>query len=368
MDLSMGLLRTFAFAPWMAVLALLLTVPVWHPSVAAPADIGGAIPDTMTRLEAYARPGTLVRAPGGRKLNVRCIGHGGPAVILTAGGGEQSLTWRSLQAGLARHGRVCAWDRAGFGFSDPSPSDQDVDHRTDDLEQILKGAGIKPPYVLVGHSLGSFETLMFAFRHREAVAGIVLIDPSSPGQDQRLKRAAPAFYAIVDKFQKGWIAGLEKCISGANGKAVIRDEQCLASPPEEYPRELRETLRRIDSGSENKRNHLSLLRSMFSGADTRQLRSAWRSLGKIPITVLTAGAPPAIPVDGAAKEEIPLMQAEWSKMHDEIAQLSSRGVNRAVPGATHYIYLDQPKIVLDAIEELRSSARAGDRVGARRTN
>jgi pimeloyl-ACP methyl ester carboxylesterase len=364
MDLGMGLLRTSPRVTSATVLAFLLTVPAWQSSVAAPAEIGGAIPEAMTRLEAYARPGRWVRAPGGRKLNVRCIGQGGPTVILTAGGGEQSLTWRSLQSGLARHGRVCAWDRAGFGFSDPSPSDQDVDHRTDDLERILKGAGIKPPYVLVGHSLGSFETLMFAFRHRAAVAGIVLIDPSSPGQDQRLKRAAPTFYAIVDEFQKGWIAGLEKCISGANGKAVIRDEQCLASPPKDYPHELRDTLRRIDSRLENKRNYLSLLQSMFSGADTRQLRSAWRSLGKIPITVLTAGSPPAIPVDGAAKEEIPLMQAEWSRMHDEIAQLSSRGVNRTVAGATHYIYLDQPKIVLDAIEELRSSAR----MGARRAN
>jgi pimeloyl-ACP methyl ester carboxylesterase len=327
-------------------------------SAALSQDSGGDIP-----LDIYARAGTLVSAPGGRKLNIRCVGAGSPVVVLTAGGGDQSLTWRSLQSRLAEGGTVCAWDRAGFGFSDPSPFPQDVDHRTDDLERVLSGAGLKPPFILVGHSLGSFETLMYAFRHRARVAGIVLIDPSAPDQDVRLKRAAPFFYKLIDGFQQGAMAGLQACIDGAAERGRVSNPDCVTVLPKEYPIELREVMQQRDAQTAAKRSQLSLFQSMFSGVDSRQLRAAWRNLGDIPVTVLSAGLPPPIPLEGKAKEDVPLMQAEWWKMHDEIVQISSRGTRRTVSDASHYIYLDQPGIVLDAISSMRAGvAGAAPRV------
>lgn len=202
-----------------------LVITTIAPAPAAP-------PPAPLELGAYARPGLLVKAPGGRRLNIRCAGKGGPAVILTAGAGDQSLTWRSIQSALAGKARICAWDRAGFGFSDPSAEVQDVNHRIGDLEHILAGSGIRPPYVLVGHSLGSFETLMFAFRHPRKVAGIVLIDPSSPNQDARLKRAAPAFYDIIDAYQKGAVATLRGCVAkGATKPGTTGQDPCATTPP-----------------------------------------------------------------------------------------------------------------------------------------
>jgi pimeloyl-ACP methyl ester carboxylesterase len=326
--------------------------------MAAPAP---AAPSPL-ELGAYARPGLLVKAPGGRRLNIRCVGEGGPAVILTAGAGDQSLTWRSIQSAVAGKARVCAWDRAGFGFSDPSGEVQDVSHRTADLERILAGSGIRPPYLLVGHSLGSFETLMFAFRHPRKVAGIVLIDPSSPDQDARLKRAAPAFYDIIDAYQKGAVEALRACaVKGAAKPQATGEDACANTPPDDYPPELREALIRLDNRIAARRNHLSLLEARFSGTDTRQLEAAWRPLGDTPIIVLTAGSPPPIPVEGQARQEVPLMQAEWARMHAAIAALSSRGTHRVVPGATHYIYRDRPEVVTDAIAEVLQSIRGAGR-------
>jgi len=272
-------------------------------------------------LVSYASPGQLVKLSGGNNLNIRCIGQGSPTIVLTAGAGEQTLTWRALQSSLSTMARVCAWDRPGFGFSDPIPT-LDATHLTDSLEAGVVAARIMPPYLLVGHSLGSFETLMFAFRHPDQVAGIVLIDPAGPFQDARLRRAAPATYAAIDALQTSQVTALKQ------GKTA------------------------------SDRANFSLLTNMFSGVDSRELMQAWHPLGALPLIVLTAGEPPAIPVSGAAKAQMPALQAAWSDMHDEMARLSTRGTNRLVPQATHNIYLDRPDVVTGAIGEVLGAYRA----------
>jgi pimeloyl-ACP methyl ester carboxylesterase len=311
-------------------------------------------------LESYARAGTLVQLQTGRKLNIRCFGSGSPTVILAAGAGEQSLTWRSLQTQLARTTRVCAWDRAGFGFSDPSPQIQDVVHTTGDLEAVLTGARIQPPYLFVGHSLGSYETLMFAFRHPHEVIGIVLIDPAAPYQNRRLSKAAPAAYAAIDTIQHEQIAELKFCINmmeqGPQAKTFTA--KCLAQPVPDYPASLNRALNQTERNVNARANLLSLLDNALTEKDSQELDGSWKSLGSLPLIVLTAGEPPPIQLDTAGRAQMHQLQAEWSKMHDEIAALSSHGVNRSVPGATHYIYVERQAVVVDAILEVLGTARA----------
>jgi pimeloyl-ACP methyl ester carboxylesterase len=310
-------------------------------------------------LSAYAEPGTLVHLKSGRKVNIRCTGSGAPSVVLTAGAGEHSLTWRSLQAQLAKTTRVCAWDRAGFGFSDPSPEPQDALHTTDDLEAAIIGARIRPPYVLVGHSMGSYESLMFAFRHIERVAGIVLIDPSAPFQNRRLKSAAPATFAVLDGFQQAQIAALKSCVGRAAGMSVesMIAANCISPPDPSYPESLNRTLAERQSNVDAQKNSLSLLENVLADEDSQQLQHSWKKLGSLPLVVLTAGAPPPIPVQGEARAQMPALQAEWSKMHDEIAALSSRGVNRVIEGATHYIYLEHEAEVIAAVREVMANSK-----------
>jgi pimeloyl-ACP methyl ester carboxylesterase len=315
-------------------------------------------------LSSYARPGLLVPLPSGRRLSIRCTGEGSPTVILTAGAGDQSLTWRGIQSSLSGHARVCAWDRPGFGFSDSSTGPQDVVHLTDSLEAALAVATIGPPYVLVGHSLGSFETLMLAFRHPRDVAGIVLVDPAGPFQDERLRKAAPATYAVIDGYQTRQIAHLRRCIHEMEKGPPTSDastvgHDCVMEPVKEFPSDLNRALIRIDSDVADKRDLLSLLNHMFSGVDSRELKKAWHPLGATPLIVLTAGEPPQIPVTGPAKEQMAALQAEWSRMHDDMADLSTQGINRVVPGVTHYIHHDRPQIVVDAINEVIGAAVKG---------
>jgi pimeloyl-ACP methyl ester carboxylesterase len=342
--------------PGFAFKAMVLLLPIARAYAAPPVP---SAPELT--LSAYAQPGQLVTLPSGRRLNIRCTGQTSPTVILTAGAGDQSLTWRAIQGILSRTARVCAWDRPGFGFSDPSSTAQDVVHLTNSLEAALAAAMIRPPYVLVGHSLGSFETLMFAFRHPHDIAGIVLVDPAGPFQDERLKRAAPATYAAIDAFQTGEIENLRQCIREGKKQPTSdtarAGNDCVMTPEKEYPSDLNQALIRIDSNVAGKKDLLSLLANMVSGLDSRELQQAWHPLGATPLIVLTAGEPPPIPLTDAAKAQMPALHAEWSKMHDEMARLSTQGINRLVPDATHYIHQDRPQVVIDAINEVIGAAR-----------
>ncbi len=232
----------------------------------------------------------------------------------------------------------------------------DVVQLTDNLSAALEAGRIKPPYLLVGHSLGSFETLMLAFRHPRDVAGIVLIDPAGPFQDTRFKKAAPASYAVIDAAQTAQTADLRRCIAIATRPSALVDPSCVMTPIPGYPADLNRALIRIDGEIDRKKNFLALLDAMFSGVDSRELSAAWRPLGTIPLIVLTAGNPPPIPLTPVVKGDIDAFVAEWSAIHDDMARLSTRGVNRRVAGSGHYIYEDRPAVVLEAIEEV---ARAG---------
>jgi pimeloyl-ACP methyl ester carboxylesterase len=108
-----------------------------------------------------------------------------------------------VQPAIAETTRACAWDRAGFGFSDPSPERQTVDHTTNDLEQALVKGGIHGPYIVVGHSLGGYESLLFADRHPREVVRMVLVDPAYPDQAAINSRIAPEFAAFQNRWSQG---------------------------------------------------------------------------------------------------------------------------------------------------------------------
>lgn len=177
-----GLLRTHGL-PALAALALALglrndTVSAAEPAIATPGD----------RLE-------LVDI-GGRKLQLLTRGQGSPTVVVEAGLGEppiESGSWRAVLDAVSRSNRICIYDRAGLGRSDPPPkvprTSRDV---ADDLDALLSRAGIPGPYVLVGHSWAGNHVRVFAARHPDKVLGVVLIDSAHPDQDATWTAALPA--------------------------------------------------------------------------------------------------------------------------------------------------------------------------------
>ena len=132
----------------------------------------------------YHPPGRLVDI-GGYRLHLYCVGQGSPTVILEAGGGNPWLSWYKVQPKVAAFTRVCAYDRAGLGWSDPSPRPRTAKVIAEELHTLLQNGGVTGPFVLVGHSLGGMDARMFANQYPSEVVGMVLVDSSHPDQENR---------------------------------------------------------------------------------------------------------------------------------------------------------------------------------------
>ena len=326
--------------------------------LAATATIAAAAPPAAPDplLAPYAAPKLLARLPDGRRINLVCMGHGSPTVIMTAGLGDWSAAWRKVQGEIAADTRVCAWDRAGFGFSDPSPAPQDLAHTTADLEQALKAAGIAGPYVVAGHSLGGYESLLFADRHRGEVAGMVLVDPSVPGQSRMFAARAPRLKAYVDGLSAQAIDGIRSCVDKLKSKADAH--ACLDYPPD-YPPDLKRAMTPYDLDPARGVTEISLYASFDKATD--MVVDPARTYGDMPLVVLSALGVRADLPPGAPPEAMAEMDGFLDALihdRDTMAALSTRGVNRRIEGTSHYIQMIKPEVVIAAIREVVGEARA----------
>ena len=118
---------------------------------------------------------------GGHRLHIDCVGQGSPTVILESGLGTMSVDWANVQPEVAKTTRVCAYDRAGTGWSEPGPEPRDPQQIARELHTLLGNAGIDGPYVLVGQSFGGLYVRMYAAQYPKEVEGMVLVDASHPG-------------------------------------------------------------------------------------------------------------------------------------------------------------------------------------------
>lgn len=126
----------------------------------------------------YPPPGRLIDI-GGRKLHLYCAGTGSPTVILMAGGGAFSIDWALVQPKVAQDTRVCSYDRAGLAWSDPGPADETVEQTVSDLNILLKNAGERDPYLLVGASIGGIYIQAYQRAFPKEVAGLVFTNSSN---------------------------------------------------------------------------------------------------------------------------------------------------------------------------------------------
>ena len=133
---------------------------------------------TARERRALPHPGRLVDV-GGYQLHIRCAGEGDPTVILESPGGGLSTAWDSVQHAVARVTRVCAYDRAGLGWSEAGAPSFDPGQAAPDLATLLSNAGERPPFVLVGHGLGTTFAGLFAAHQPARVPALVIIDDPS---------------------------------------------------------------------------------------------------------------------------------------------------------------------------------------------
>jgi pimeloyl-ACP methyl ester carboxylesterase len=318
--------------------------------------LGGAVArDTGTSSgEAAAHPGLLARLPDHRLINFRCAGVGRPTVVLEGGYGADSLGWTSVQALIAPRFRSCAYDRAGYGFSDPGPLPRDGAAIARDLDQALRAAQIGGPLIIVGHSTGGLYARLFADRRPREVVGMVLVDPSVEYQDRRFAQAFGPGAGSVAALR----AQAQRCLAAAAAGSLPSADPALAPcAPARKPSE--------SAGVADARLALARRPSLWT-TEISELDSLWtstsdevaagrRSYGDLPLIVLTAdgtyaGAPPAVR---------PRVSAFWGGLHGEIAARSSRGVERGVTGSSHLMMWDRPDAIAAAIEEVAAEAKSG---------
>ena len=176
-----------SFAPRAILAALLLSLGDDVLAQPAPAE--------EQRLLSYVAPGQVVDI-GGRRINLHCTGAGSPTVILMAGSASWSPIWYKVQPVIAHKTCVCAFDRAGYGFSDPAPRFQILSDVVDDLHAALNAGSVPEPYVLVGHSLGGIEARLYAQRWPKQVVGMVL-DDTSPAGEGLIEANQPGFDEVI---------------------------------------------------------------------------------------------------------------------------------------------------------------------------
>jgi pimeloyl-ACP methyl ester carboxylesterase len=321
-------------------------------------------------MTAYERPQEMVTVANGRRINLVCSGEGKPTVILTAGLSDWSVDWFLVQPDIAEQTRVCSWDRAGFGFSDPRAEPLDIRRSSEDLAQAIGKAGIGGPYVLVGHSMGGLETLLLADRYRRELAGVVLVDPTIPGQYQRFARIAPHFTAYAREGRVATHAAAAACAKAlrANLAAASRPPNCPPTISPTYPPSVVAALTPLQGDPRRVLTQSSMIEQMENS--TRLGLKRGRHYGDIPFVVLSAPAedktrPPGAPTafsfppgtDQRILDEVPALEGELAAGQAELARLSSAGLKRDILGAGHRIPLFKPDAVVSTVLAMVRQAR-----------
>jgi pimeloyl-ACP methyl ester carboxylesterase len=245
----------------------------------------------------------------GLSLHLRCGGErqsGAPLVVLEAGGGNSADTWRDVHASIAQFARACAYDRPGRGSSTNPPLALTADAYVPLLSDLLKAAGEPGPYVMVGHSIGGVIAALFANRHQDSVAGMVLVDSSHEEQIRRFS-----------------------AVSAARPPGSPTAPPAGTAPPSGMP-------------SPEPLPVVGLIERLSS--------QPWH--GSIPLVVLTRGKRP--PATGDPNVEA--RHAIWLELQRDWAARSPKGRQIVAANSGHYIHNDEPALVIDAVRAVVGDA------------
>ena len=293
-----------------------------------------------------------VRLPDGRQLHFVCAGQGVPTVLLEGGFAATSGAWWKVQPTVAHATRVCAYDRAGAGRSDPGPFPRDATAIAKDLSDALHRAHISGPFVVVGHSSGGLYVRAFADLRRAEVAGMVLLDPSVEHQDRRFAEVFGPGAGSLDALR----SRAARCEAGAHAHQIPSQDPALAActphpaASSSGPDEALIAAQKPQTWA----TQISELDSLW-GATSDEVAAGRTSYGDMPLVVLTAERTYA----EAPADVRPQVDALWRRLHAEIAAKSTRGRAEIVSGSSHLMMVDRPDAVAAAILDVVDEVRRG---------
>ena len=309
-------------------------------AVLAASAVGGGYEAVGGATDSNALPATgqLIEV-GGHKLYLNCVGSGGPTVVLEPGAGGTSSELGWITPPMAAHTRVCVYDRAGRGWSEPADTPQDGAQIATDLHTLLHRAGEPGPYVLAGHSLGGLYVRIFAAHYPDEVAGLVLVDstaskepakavvrPSDDSFDQQVGRA-PAVASLAAR------VGLARLLGQLNWG--------------ELPPDSRSEIRTSNAQASWVRSTVD--EYLRAGASAQEAASL-RDIGDKPLFVVTAGRHPE----------------SWMEQQSKMLALSTNSVQEVVAGAAHIdLLIDRTyaAATAQALLAVVDSARTGRPLG-----
>ena len=279
-------------------------------------------------------PGRLVEVDG-HKMHILCTGQGGPTVVLDSGLGDSFVSWRKVQPQIAEFTRVCSYDRAGLGYSEPRDEPRTSRMMASQLHALLQAANIEPPYVLVGHSMAGYDVRLYANAYPSEVVGMVLVDASHPDQENRFPLELKAMEGSWSREQE-FITytlpfGIPRLFGFCDDDPVERAAECNSNSAREQVAEMKAFPE--------------------SAAQTAKIGS----LGSMPLVVLSHDPDrlnSELPPDIAKSTN----QA-WEKMQEELAHLSTRGTQTISKNSSHYIQLDDPQLVISSVRNVVEQAR-----------
>ena len=336
-----------------AVLALLLVAIGLACAGAAYQVIG-----TWRDADHFHQQGHSVQA-GSVKLNIDCYGQGNPIVILESGLTVPALGWMKVQPEVAKFTRVCSYDRAGYGWSDPGPEPRTMSEISKELKVVLDAAGEKGPFVLVGHSLGGFIVRVFTHLYPGEVAGVVLVDASHEDEDDRINALLPEALKMQEKKKDEWDAKVNRVMTPIRVYLGLqRLELAMGwSGSSHLSKEQRQELSYLRQQSKARKAIVSESAAWPHGV--AEVRSAG-GFGDRPLIVLTAGKP-YDPDPLLTKEQMDRQSDMW--IHDlqaQEARLSTHGRQIVVPDSSHMIPYERPDTIISAIHEVCSTVRDSD--------
>ncbi len=296
----------------------------------------------------YPPHGKLVDV-GGYRLHISVSGEGEPTVILDTGLGHTSQIWGLVQSEVASFTRVCSYDRAGYGWSDPRSSPRTSIQIVEELHKLLKNAGLPGPYVLVGHSFGGLNMYLYALRYPNEVAGLVLVDAVSY-DTLTLSMSELQQFAAVNRIRFHALSfanrlGLFRLFARVRGMDAVMDF-IKHLPIDSQQATLSSFMRKTFAAAASESTHME-----ESVRFVHALHIAYPTPLTIPLAVVTHGTPDMFTRHLSAQDAL---QAEerWQRLQTELAKSSTQGTLIVAQQSGHKIHIEEPEVVVNAIQKV----------------
>jgi len=284
-------------------------MPTASPTATATATATRTPAPTPRTPQPTAAPIAKLVSVGNYKLYIECTGTGNPTVVLDSGLSATSRSWFLVAPPVAKFARVCIYDRASTGRSERAPMPRTAQDLVNDLHALLNNAGVPPPYVMVGHSLGGMNVRLYASEYPNEVVGLVLVDSAHEDEWERFGALLPPEFP--------------------------------GEPPQF--KDFRKQLTDPVQGTEK-------IDLKISGD---QMKAKRQSFGNMPLIVISHGKPIAdVPAIVS-----PIVEGVWNDMQKDLLKWSSKSKQIIALESDHGIPTEQPQLIVDAIREEVNAAR-----------